>query len=77
VVNDAHLRARAFLGEIERLDESATFTSPATPWLIDGWRPHALSRPPALGQDNAYVFKTVLGLAAAAYDALIRDHVIY
>jgi benzylsuccinate CoA-transferase BbsF subunit len=77
VVNDAHLHARSFLGEIERLDEARTFTSPATPWLIDGWRPHALGRPPSLGQDNAYVFKTLLGLDAAEYEALIQDHVIY
>ena len=76
VVRDAHLRARAFLGEIERVDGSGTFTSPATPWLIDGWRPHALGRPPTLGQDNVYVFQSLLGLDPGEYDALVREHVI-
>ena len=77
VVRDQHLRARSFLGEVERLDDEGTFISPATPWLIDGWRPHALGRPPALGQDNLYVFQSVLGLHPAEYDALVREQVIY
>ena len=77
VVTDAHLRARSFLGEVERVDRSGTFTSAATPWLIDGYRPHALERPPALGQDNAYVFKSLLGLDTAEYDALIQEQVIF
>jgi len=77
VVRDEHLRARAFLGEVERVDGNGTFTSPATPWLIDGWRPHALGRPPALGRDNAYVFQSLLGIDPAEYDALVREHVIY
>jgi benzylsuccinate CoA-transferase BbsF subunit len=77
VVSDEHLRARAFLGEIERVDGSGTFTSAATPWLIDGWRPHALARPPKLGEDNVEVFQSLLGLDAAEYDALVREHVIY
>ena len=77
VVRDEHLHARAFLGEVERVDGNGTFTSPATPWLIDGWRPHALGRPPALGQDNVYVFQSLLGLDPAEYEALVRQHVIY
>jgi crotonobetainyl-CoA:carnitine CoA-transferase CaiB-like acyl-CoA transferase len=77
VVCDEHLLARAFLAEIERVDGDGTFTSAATPWLIDGWRPHALGRPPALGQDNVYVFQSILGMTPAEYDALVREHVIY
>jgi crotonobetainyl-CoA:carnitine CoA-transferase CaiB-like acyl-CoA transferase len=77
VVRDPHLHARAFLGEVERLDGTGTFTSAATPWLIDGWRPHALGRPPALGQDNRYVFQSLLGMDPAEYDALVQAQVIY
>ena len=77
VIRDAHLRARAFLGEVERVDGNGTFTSTATPWLLDGWRPHALGRPPALGQDNADIFQSLLGMDPAEYDALVREHVIY
>jgi len=77
VVRDEHLRARAFLGEVELVDGDGTFTSPGTPWLIDGWRPHALSRPPTLGQDNAYVFQSLLGMDPAEYDALVHEDVIY
>jgi crotonobetainyl-CoA:carnitine CoA-transferase CaiB-like acyl-CoA transferase len=77
VVRDPHLRARSFLGEVERVDGMGTFTSPATPWLIDGWRPHALSRPPTLGEHNVDVFQSLLGMDPAEYDALVREHVIY
>jgi crotonobetainyl-CoA:carnitine CoA-transferase CaiB-like acyl-CoA transferase len=77
IVRDPHLHARAFIGEIDRVDGSGTFTSAATPWLVDGYRPHALGRPPALGQDNLYVFQSLLGMDPAEYDALVRDQVIY
>jgi len=77
IVGDPHLHARAFLGEVDRLDGTGTFTLAATPWLIDGWRPHALGRPPALGQDNRYVFQSLLGMDPVEYDALIQAQVIY
>ncbi len=77
VVRDQHLRTRAFLGEIELVDDSGAFISPATPWMIDGSRPHALGRPPALGQDNVDVFQSLLGMDPSEYDALVREHVIY
>lgn len=77
LVSDAHLRARSFLSEVERVDGSGTFTSAATPWLVDDHRPHSLDRPPSLGQDNAYVFKSLLGLDPVEYDALIQQQVIY
>ena len=31
---------------------------------------------PALGEDNEYVMREILGLDAAAYDRLIREQVI-
>ncbi len=77
MITNAHLRARSFLGEVERVDRSGTFTSAATPWMIDGYRPHALDRPPTLGEDNAFVFKSLLGLDAPEYDRLIQEQVIY
>jgi crotonobetainyl-CoA:carnitine CoA-transferase CaiB-like acyl-CoA transferase len=77
VAMDTHLHARSFLGQVERVDGGGTFTSAATPWVIDGYRPHALDRPPTLGQDNGYIFKSVLGLDAAEYDRLTQEQVIY
>jgi crotonobetainyl-CoA:carnitine CoA-transferase CaiB-like acyl-CoA transferase len=77
IVHDPHLQARAFVAEIERLDGTGTFTSAATPWLVDGHRPHALARPPALGEDNRYVFQSLLGMDPDEYDTLVREHVIY
>ena len=77
VITNAHLRARSFLAEVERVDGSGTFTSAATPWLINGHRPHSLKRPPTLGEDNAYVFKSLLKMPSAEYDRLIQEQVIY
>ncbi len=77
VAMDTHLHARSFLGQVERVDGGGTFTSAATPWLIDGYRPHSLNCPPTLGQDNGYIFKSVLGMDAAEYDRLTQEQVIY
>ena len=77
IVKDAHLRARSFITQIERLDGNGTFSAPGTPWLIDQQRPTSPGGPPRLGRDNEYVFKSVLGLDQADYDALVREQVIY
>jgi benzylsuccinate CoA-transferase BbsF subunit len=77
VQDEPQLCARSFLHQVQRLDGSGTFTTPGTPWLIDGQRPKTLDPPPRLGQDNAYVFKSLLGLDDGEYDALIRQHVIF
>ena len=77
VVHDVQLGARSFVNQVERLDGGGTFTTPGAPWLIDRQRPKTLDRPPRLGQDNAYVFKSLLGLEDGEYEALIREQVIY
>ena len=76
VVADAHLAARSFASEIERLEGGTRYTLGA-PWVIDGVRPNRFRRPPTVGEDNEYVFKTLLGLSEAAYEELVRAQVIY
>jgi len=76
VVHDAHLVERGFATPIERLDGSTSMTL-GVPWLIDRQRPNQFRRPPRLGEDNGYVFKELLGLADAEYEALRAERVIY
>ena len=76
VISDEHLAARSFVSEIERLEGGTRYTLGA-PWLIDGTRPNGFRRPPRVGEDNEYVFKTLLGLPEQTYDELIREQVIY
>ncbi len=77
VVHDVQLQARSFISQVARLGGTDTFTSHGVPWLIDEQRLHAASPPPALGQDNAYVFKSLLGIGDDAFDTLIREQIIY
>ena len=77
IAEDVQLRARAFISQIERLDGQGTLSAPGTPWLVDQQRPVSPAPAPRLGQDNEYVFKSVLGLDDSDYDGLIRDQVIY
>jgi crotonobetainyl-CoA:carnitine CoA-transferase CaiB-like acyl-CoA transferase len=76
VIADEHLRARSFVSEVERLGGGLRYTLGA-PWLIDGERLAGFQRAPEVGQDNEYVFKTLLGLATAEYDRLVGEQVIY
>lgn len=77
IAEDTQLRARSFIAQVERLDGTGTFSAAGTPWLVDEQRPMPLGRPPRLGQDNEYVFKSVLGLDDVEYDALMLKQVIY
>ena len=76
IVADEHLAARSFVSEIERLD-GGTRSTLGAPWMIDGERPDRFRRPPRVGEDNEYVFKTLLGLSEERYDELVREQVIY
>ncbi|MCK0209947.1 CoA transferase [Starkeya koreensis] len=65
IVADPHMRERAMFREIDGRVEMATL-----PWLAeDNWR-GAFSPTPAIGQDNDYVFGTLLGLSAERRAAL-------
>ncbi|TCK28340.1 crotonobetainyl-CoA:carnitine CoA-transferase CaiB-like acyl-CoA transferase [Ancylobacter aquaticus] len=65
IVADPHMRERAMFGEIDGKVQMATL-----PWLTeDGWR-GAFAPTPAIGQDNDYVFGTLLGLSAERRAAL-------
>jgi crotonobetainyl-CoA:carnitine CoA-transferase CaiB-like acyl-CoA transferase len=48
----------------------------ATPWLLTATPPEMTRPAPALGEQNEYVFKDVLGLTDAEYDALVDSAVI-
>jgi len=76
VVRDEHLAARSFVSEVERLEGGIRHTL-GTPWMIDGERPDRFRRAPRVGEDNEYVFKTLLGLPDAEYDRLVQEQVIY
>lgn len=76
VLQDAHLGQRGFTAQLERLDGGTTPTL-GIPWLIDRQRPNQFRRPPRLGQDNAYVFQSLLGLTDDEYNALRAEQVIY
>jgi crotonobetainyl-CoA:carnitine CoA-transferase CaiB-like acyl-CoA transferase len=76
VLNDAHLIERGFTCQVERLNGGASPTL-GVPWLVDGRRPNRFRRPPRLGEDNAYVFQELLGLADDEYNRLVAEQVIY
>jgi crotonobetainyl-CoA:carnitine CoA-transferase CaiB-like acyl-CoA transferase len=76
IIADEHLAARSFVHEVERLEGGTRYTLGA-PWLIDGERPDGFRRAPRVGEDNEYVFKTLLGLPEAEYDEFVREQVIY
>jgi crotonobetainyl-CoA:carnitine CoA-transferase CaiB-like acyl-CoA transferase len=76
VLVDEHLGARSFTSKIERLDGGTRHTL-GMPWMIDGTRPDSFRRAPRVGEDNEYVFKTLLGLSESDYDDLVREQVIY
>src|SRR5207244_5440098 len=76
VLRDPHLMARGFAAQVERLNGTTAETL-GIPWLIDGRRPNQFRRPPRLGEDNAYVFKELLGLSDEEYDLLRAERVMY
>ncbi|MCC6174942.1 MAG: CoA transferase [Chloroflexi bacterium] len=76
VIHDEHLAARSFVSEVERLNGGTRYTL-GTPWSIDRIRPNCFRRAPRVGEDNEYIFKSVLGLDTAEYDHLIAEQVIY
>ena len=76
VLSDAHLAARSFVGGVERLDGGRRRTL-GVPWLINGTRPDAFRRPPAVGEDNAFVFKELLRLGEDEFERLVAEQVIY
>ena len=76
VLTDEHLAARSFVGVVERL-AGGTRQTLGAPWLIDGRRPDGFRRAPRVGEDNEYVFKSLLGLGDAEYERLTAEQVIY
>ncbi len=76
VLSDAHLTARAFTSPVERLAGGERRTL-GFPWLVDGERPGQFRRPPAVGEDNGYVFQHLLELGDEEYARLVAEQIIY
>jgi crotonobetainyl-CoA:carnitine CoA-transferase CaiB-like acyl-CoA transferase len=77
VIVDEHLAARSFVSQVELHDGSGIRNTLGAPWMVDGERPDGFRRAPRVGEDNEYVFKSLLGLSEQAYDELVREQVIY
>jgi benzylsuccinate CoA-transferase BbsF subunit len=77
--NDPHLKERGFLEEVKGPGErgevfGGVFEGP--PWRFSD-TPAKLAPAPVLGQDNAYVFKRLLGMSHREYSTLIGQNVIF
>ncbi len=77
MLSDAHLAARQFIARVERLEGGGQRSTLGFPWLVDGERPDAFRRPPAVGEDNADVFKTLLRLGDDEFERLVVERVIF
>lgn len=76
LANDPHLRERGYFEEVEgpKLGKG-TFMGP--PWRFSD-TPAKITRPaPVMGQDNAYVFKQLLGMSHVEYSTLVGQNVIF
>jgi formyl-CoA transferase len=74
VLTDEHLRGRGMIVDVDD-PERGRFPMPANPIHMSA-SPTEVRRAPRLGEHNAEVYGTLLGLDAAALAALAKDRVI-
>lgn len=75
LLNDPHYRARGTFIEVQH---PLGFPETIYGAYVKTSRTEAIVRTgPAMGQDNEYVFKDLLGLAEAQYERFVADQVIY
>ncbi|MCA6112606.1 CoA transferase [Bradyrhizobium sp. CNPSo 4026] len=75
LLNDRHLRSRAFLHQIDR-DFIGLHPQPSMP-IREGAGPYAIRTPaPTLGQHNAEILSGLLGLSEAEIAQLMREEII-
>ena len=74
--HDPHLRQGGYFTRLQTRD--GTWRDlPGVGWRFDGGPSPRLAPAPALGQDNEYVYRDLLGLSEAEIDRLVEEHVIY
>ena len=76
VHHDPQLLEGGYLGLFKNTDGDAVHQPGVPSRFSDGQTPR-LHEAPALGDDNDYVFKELLGLSAAEMDRLVEQKVIY
>ncbi|WP_256441742.1 CaiB/BaiF CoA-transferase family protein [Bradyrhizobium sp. sGM-13] len=75
LLNDRHLRSRAFLQEVERAF-IGLHPQPSMP-IREGARPYAIrTAPPTLGRHNREILSGLLGLSDAEIAQLVRENII-
>ena len=74
VLSDPHLRQRGFITDLEH-PRRGVYPMPGNPVRLSA-SPTEVARAPLLGEHNAEVYGTLLGLGPAELDALRRDAVI-
>ena len=76
VYHDPHIRASDYLTQLQTSD-GETRDLPGLPWRFVGLEPPRITAAPVLGQHNAYVYGTLLGLSAAEIARLVEAQIIY
>ena len=67
-----HLRARGWYGPLTR-EDMGSFDYPGRVFDLEDTEVPPRRAPPTLGQDNEYVYRTLLGLSDAEYEALLAS----
>jgi benzylsuccinate CoA-transferase BbsF subunit len=75
VIADPHLEARRFWDTVDH-PEVGTYRQVTTPWKLSQYPRRETSPAPGLGEHNAYVLQTLLGLSAQEVAALEDQGVI-
>lgn len=71
VLADPHLKARGWFRQRSH-PSVGTHLYPGQPWRADSFTPAFGRVTPGFGEDNEYVYKTLLGYGDDAYDDLVR-----
>ncbi len=70
--DDPHLNERSFFVELTS-EDTGTYRYPGPDWTLSETPVQFWRGPVMLGEDNEYVYKTILGTSDAEYDRLVAD----
>jgi len=76
VYHDPHLRASGYLTSVQTSDGGLR-ELPGLPWRFGGLEAPHVTAAPVLGQHNAYVYESLLGLSETDVTRLIDEQIIY
>jgi benzylsuccinate CoA-transferase BbsF subunit len=76
LVTDPHLQARGLFMELES-PIGGTHVAMRAPWHVEPGLQPQYTPAPRLGQDNEYVFRTLLGLSEPEVAQLVADGVAF